>query len=161
MLAIIGSILGLLGSLLPEILKFFTQKEDHRHEIEMAKLQMDAMKLAGTIKLEELNAQADIEEAKVLYQSAEQKITGWRFVDGLVALYNSSVRPSFAYIFLGLYCYVKYSMVYMVVKAGANWQSVGSLVWNSEDFAIFATIISFFFGSRFLKYSLGKINGKK
>ena len=112
MLAIIGSILGLFGSLLPEILKYFTQKEDHKHEIEMGKLQMESMKLQGQIKLEELNAQADIEETKVLHTSAEQKLTGVRWIDAIVSLYNMSVRPTLTYAFFALYGYVKFSIIY-------------------------------------------------
>ncbi len=159
MLAIIGSILGLFGSLLPEILKFFTAKEDHRHEIAMGKLQMEAQKQAGEIKLEEINATADIEEAKAIYASAEQKITGVRWIDGIVSLYSSSVRPTLTYGFFLLYAYCKYSLIYGMVKAGASWQAVGTLAWNSEDFAVFATILSFWFGGRFLKHALARTNG--
>jgi len=160
MLAILGSLLGLFGSLLPEIMKWMNNKEDHKHEIAMGQLQMEAQKQAGIIKLEEINATADIEEAKALYESAKVPVTGWKFVDGLMSLYNSSVRPTLTYGFFLLYGYVKYSLIYSLVKAGANWQEVGTLVWNSEDFVVFSTIISFYFGSRFLKYSMERSNGK-
>ena len=160
MLAIIGSILGLVGSFLPEVLKYFTNKEDHKHEVEMAKLQMEAMKLQGQIKLDEINAIADVEEYKALYHAAEQKITGVRWIDGLVALYNSSVRPTLTYAFFALYGYVKFSIIYVSVSEGANWKVLGPVIWNSEDFAVFATIMSFWFGGRFMKYMLAK-NGKK
>ena len=160
MLALIGTILGLLGSLLPEILKFWNNKEDHRHEVEMTRLQMEAQKQAGEIKLTEINATADIEESKALYRASEQKITGWKFIDGIVSLYNSSVRPTFAYVFLALYGYVKYSMIYVaVVQGGLTWQQLGPQIWGSEDFAVLSTIIAFFFGGRFLKYSLGRVSG--
>jgi hypothetical protein len=159
MLTLLGTILGLFGSLLPEILKFFTQKEDHRHEVEMARLQMEAAKQAGEIKLEEINATADIEEAKAIYASAEQKITGVRWIDGLVALYSSSVRPTLTYGFFVLYAYVKYSMIYTAIQAGANWQSLGGQIWGSDDFAVFSTICAFWFGGRFLKSALARTNG--
>ena len=160
MLSLIGTIIGLLGGLLPEIMKWLNNKEDHKHEIEMGKLQMDAMKLQGQIKLEEVNATADIEEAKAIYAQAEQKITGVRFIDGLVALYSSSVRPTLTYAFFALYAYVKYSMIYTAVQAGANWKTLGVLIWNSEDFAVFSTIMAFWFGGRFLKSALARTNGK-
>jgi len=160
MLAIIGSILGLLGSLLPEVLKFFNNREDHKHEIEMGKLQIESMKMQGQIRLQELEAQADIEETRVLHQSAEQKLTGVRWIDAIVSLYNSSVRPTLTYAFFALYGYVKFSVVYTSVSAGANWKVLGPVIWGSEDFAVFATIMSFWFGGRFLKYALQR-NGKK
>jgi hypothetical protein len=158
MLALIGAILGLLGSLAPEILKFFNNKEDHKHELGMAQLQMEAQKQAGEIKLAEVNALADVEESKALYMSAEQKISGVKWIDGLVSLYSSSVRPSVTYAFFALYAYCKYSVIFTVVKAGAHWQEVGALVWGSEDFAIFATIMGFWFGGRMMKATLDRID---
>jgi len=160
MLSIIGTVVGLLGSFIPELLKFWKQKADHKHEIEMTKLQMDAAKLQGQIRLEEIGAMADIEESKALYAAAEQKITGWKFVDGLVSLYNSSVRPTITYAFMLLYMYVKYSVIYGMMQMGQKWQEIGSYVWGSEDFAMFSTILAFYFGGRFMRYSLQRIDKK-
>jgi hypothetical protein len=154
MLVIIGAILGLFGSLLPEILKFLNNKEDHKHEIEMGRLQMEATKLQGEIKITELNATADIEEVKALYASAKIESTGWRFFDGIIGFYNATVRPTFAYVFLGVYCLVKYAIYMSYTQAGYDWMQAVRTIWGSEDFAVFATIVSFFFGGRFLKYSL-------
>jgi hypothetical protein len=159
MLTIIGTLLGLLGSLLPEVLKFFNNKEDHKHEVDMAKLQMEAAKQAGEIKLEEINATADIEEAKAIYANAEQKITGVRWIDGAIALYSSSVRPTITYAFFALYGFVKFSMVYSAISMGTPWQTVGLMIWTSEDFAVFSTIMAFWFGGRFLKSALARSNG--
>lgn len=163
MLSLIGTIIGLLGGLLPELMKFFNNKEDHKHEVAMGRLQMEAQKQAGEIKLEEINATADIEEAKAIYASAEQRITGVRWIDAIVALYSSSVRPTLTYGFFLLYGYVKYSMIYALVKAGNNWQAIGTQIWNQEDFAVFSTIMAFWFGGRFLKSALNRAsgNGKK
>jgi len=160
MLALIGTLMGLLGSLLPELLKYFNNKEDHKHEIEMGKLQMESMKLAGQIKLEEINATADIEEAKAIYASAEQKITGVKWIDGLVSLYSSSVRPTLTYAFFALYAFVKVAAYMNFSEAGWNWHQIGAEIWSSEDFAIFSTIMAFWFGGRFLKAALARTNGK-
>jgi hypothetical protein len=160
MLVLLGTIFGLLGSLLPECLKFFNNKEDHKHELEMAKLQMEQMKLQGEIKITELNATADIEEVKAMYAAAKVESTGWKFMDGIISLYNSSVRPTFAYIFLGVYCLVKYAIFMSYTQAGYDWMTAVRTIWGSEDFAVFSTIIAFFFGGRFLKYSLERIKGK-
>lgn len=154
MLALIGTLLGLLGSLLPEVLKFWNNKEDHKHEVEMSRIQMEAQKELHQERLEEINAQADIAESEALYKSAEIKITGSKIIDGIIALYSSSVRPTITYAFMVLYMYVKYSLIYSLMQAGLKWNEVGGQIWNSEDFAVFATILSFWFGARFLKYSL-------
>jgi hypothetical protein len=125
----------------------------------MGRLQMEAQKQAGEIKLEEINATADIEEAKAIYASAEQKITGVKWIDGIVALYSSSVRPTLTYGFFLLYGYVKYSMIYSAAKAGYNWQMIGQMIWSADDFAVFSTILAFWFGGRFMRAALNRASG--
>jgi len=123
-------------------------------------LQMESMKLQGQIKLEELSSQADIEEVKVLHVAEQPKLTGWKFVDGIIALYQSSVRPTLTYGFFVFYGLVKFSQYKLFIASNYNnWQIVYGL-WNQEDMAIFSTVISFWFGSRFLKYALQR-NGEK
>jgi len=161
MLTLIGTLLGLLGSLLPEILKFFNNKEDHKHEVAMARLQMEMSKLQGDIKLAELNATADIEEVKALYASAKIESTGWRFIDGIIGLYNSSVRPTITYAFMGTYVLVKYAIYMSYYQAGYTWMQAVAAIWNTEDFAVFSTIMAFWFGGRMMKYSLERMTKGK
>jgi len=156
MLTIIGTILGLLGSLAPEILKFFNNKEDHKHEVAMFGLQMESLKLQGDIKLAEINATADIEETKALYASAKIGRTGWKFVDGLISLYTGSVRPTVTYAFMCTYILVKYAIYSSYVVAGYSWTQAVAAIWNTEDFAVFSTIMAFWFGGRFMKYALSR-----
>ena len=160
MLALLGTIFGLLGSIFPQILKLFVAKEDHKHEIAMANLQMEAQKQLATQRLVEINATADIEESKALYQSAEQKISGIKWIDGIVSLYNSSVRPTITYAFMALYMFTKVAFFYQLRTAGWTWMQVGASIWSSEDFAVFSTILAYWFGARMMKYSLERIPGK-
>ena len=81
MLSIIGTLIGLLGSFLPELLKFFKAKEDHKHEKEMFALQVQLAEKEHQFRVDEMNITADIEETKALYKSAEQRLTGSRIVD--------------------------------------------------------------------------------
>jgi len=161
MLAIIGAIIGLLGSLMPEILKFLNMKESNKHQIEMAKMQMEELRLRGEIEITKLNATADIEEVKALYEHSKIARTGWRIVDGLISLYTGSVRPTITYVFMITYGLVKYAIYYSYTQSGYTWTQAIAAIWNSEDFAVFSTVIAFWFGGRFLKYSLGRVtNGK-
>ena len=157
MLSIIGAILGLLGSALPEWLKLKKEAQDHAHELRMFELQIQLASKQAEFKMQEMGMEADIRESEALYKSAETKLTGWVWVDGIIALYNSSVRPTVAYAFMGLYAYVKYSVIYTAVKGGANWQTLGPMIWSSEDFAVFTTIIGFFYGARGMRYAMDKI----
>lgn len=157
MIAILGTVFGLLGSLLPEILKTWRQKSDQLHEREMYKLQMEGMKLQGDIKLSEINAMADIEETKAVYAHATIGRTGWKFVDGLISLYTGSVRPTVTYAFMATYVLVKYAIYVSYTHAGYQWTQAVAAVWSSEDFAVFSTIMAFWFGGRFMKYAFNRI----
>lgn len=160
MLTIIGALLGLLGSLAPEILKYFRQKADQQHEREMYKMQMEMAKLQGQIKLEELNATADIEEVKALYQHATPKNTGSRLIDALLAFISHTVRPVITYAFMGTYIVVKYAIYISYTQSGYSWTQAVGAIWNGEDFAIFSTIMAFWFGGRFMKYSFDRFAKK-
>ena len=157
MLTIIGAIVGLLGSLAPELLKFFNNKEDHKFQKEMAALQMEELKIRGEIDLTKINAQADIESEKALYEHSKLPRTGWKYIDGLISFYTGTVRPTITYLFMGTYILVKYGVYMSYTQSGYTWQQAVAMVWSGEDFAIFATIMGFWFGGRFLKYSLGRI----
>ncbi len=157
MLSIIGAIIGILGSILPEWLKNKKAKQDNEHELKMFELQLKAAEQQHQYKVEELNVQADIQESEALYRASEIKLTGSTMIDGVIALYNSSVRPTVTYAFLLLYAYVKYSMIYAALQQGSVWQVVGAQIWSSEDFAIFSTIMGYWFGSRGMKHALERI----
>jgi hypothetical protein len=150
MLALIGTILGLLGSLAPEILKYFNNKEDHRHEAEM-------LTLTHTYHLEEVNVEADISSEQAAYKNATQILTGWKIIDGIVSLYNMSVRPTITYIFMATYILVKYAIYTSYTQIGYTWQQAVSVLWTSEDFAVFSTIMAFWFGGRFMKWTLERL----
>lgn len=140
MLTLLGSLLGLLGSMVPDVLKMFRDSADKKHELKILELQMQQQATGHTQRLEEIKIQADISESKALYDTYTTHIT---WVDAL----NGSVRPVIAYCFFLLYATVKLTAVYN----GLAWQA-----WTEEDAAIFAGIMSFYFGQR----AMTKLRGK-
>ena len=64
------------------------------------------------------------------------------------AAYNCSVRPTLAYGFFVLYCIFKWIEYKLVSQHIAPEIFV---VWNQNDQAIFASIVSFYFGQRAFK----------
>jgi len=151
MLSIIGSILGLFGSFLPELLKFFKIKEDHKHEKDMFLLQVQLAEKQHKFRVDEMNITADIEESKAVYQMAEQKITGSKFIDGIIALYNSSVRPTITYAFMVFYGLVKYGQYKVFIASGLGKWEIMAAIWSGEDMAAFMTVMGFWFGGRMVK----------
>ena len=148
MLSIIGSILVFAGSFVPSLFKFWQDKRDKEHELKVMQLQIQAQSQAHTERLEEISAEADIAESKALYQSAQVTLSGVKWVDAVITFMTSSVRPVITYAFFFVYTWVKTEQ-YRITPDIAK-------IWTPEDMAIFCTIISFWFGSRSMRYYLGK-----
>jgi hypothetical protein len=132
MISVISALVGFLGSMLPEILHVFKDKADREHELKILQLQLEQQKMGNVARLDEIKVQADSVEVQALYKTFN---SGVRWVDA----YNATVRPSLAYAFFLLYSAVKL----MQFHHNMPW-----LLWSEEDQAIFAGIISFYFGQR-------------
>jgi hypothetical protein len=156
MLTLIGTIIGLIGSFIPELLKWLNNKEDHRHELAVLQVQAQMAMSEHAYRIEEINAQADVASEQAMYKAAEIKPTGVRWADALLNIYNGTVRPTITYVFLGLFCLVKVAQYKVLTEAGNTmWNTVWQL-WTGDDMAVFSTILAFYFGGRFMKYALGR-----
>lgn len=127
MITLLGSLIGFLSSIIPDVVKMFQDRQDKKHELEILKIQIQREQTAFNQKLEAINVQADIAESKQLYATYKTQI---KWVDAL----NGTVRPVIAYSFFFLYAFLK-------IEFADN-------LWTEEDQAIFAGIISFYFGQR-------------
>jgi hypothetical protein len=148
MLTIISSIIGFVGGFVPDILKYFKQKQDNAHEIEVMKLQMDAQAQLHTQRLEEINANADIAESQALYKSAELKPSGVGWVDAILYFWNGTVRPTVTYAFVGLYIATKVAQMYGMMKAQVPWDKALLFLWTEFDASALMLVLSYYFGAR-------------
>ena len=147
MITLLGSLLGFFGAAFPDILKIFRDKADKEHELKILMLQMDQQKQGYTQRLEEIRTNVDISESIELYKTYKTDIV---WVDAL----NGTVRPVLAYAFFALYATAKYFQFTLIPEGSV--QLLWGL-WQAEDQAIFAGIISFYFGQR----AMSKLRGGK
>lgn len=140
MITVLSSILGFFASAMPDLFKMFRDHQDRQHELVLLDMQMKQQQLGHGQRLEEIHAQADIAESRALYKTFYTNI-GW--VDAL----NGTVRPVLAYAFFILYAIVKAMQFYSLPEGDLlPWQI--EALWTVEDQAIFAGIISFYYGQR-------------
>ncbi|MDB2414173.1 holin family protein [Rickettsiales bacterium] len=132
MVTLLGSLLGFISAAFPDFLKLIRDHQDRKHELTILQLQMQQQAQGHSNRLEEIHVEADIAESRALYKTYN---TGIRWVDTL----NGTVRPVIAYSFFVLYALVKLMQFF----SGLPW-----MLWTPEDQAIFAGIISFYFGQR-------------
>lgn len=151
MITLLGSLLGFFGSAFPEFIKMWKDASDKKHEITLLQMQMQLQAQGHTERLEEINTQADIAESAALYKTYN---TGISWVDAL----NGTVRPVIAYAFFLLYAAVKFMSYAAVAHSDAvPFVVLHDTIWTEDDAAIFAGIISFYFGQR----AMNKVRGRK
>jgi len=140
MVTILGALLGFIGSLFPELFKLLHDRSDRKHELILMDKQIEFQKLASDQRLEEIRTQGDIIEIAALQKNYK---IGVEWVDAL----NGTVRPVIAYCFFFLYSAMKI-VAFASLDAHAPLSLLYDTVWADDDRAIFAGIISFYFGSR-------------
>ncbi|PCJ28991.1 MAG: hypothetical protein COA94_03005 [Rickettsiales bacterium] len=145
MVTLLASIAGFLTSIIPEIIKYFKDMNDKEHELSILEIQMQYNRDNDARSLEEIYVARDILEQASLYATFESKI--W-WVDML----NGSVRPVLAYSFFIMYVAVKY-LQYNAISASAHIVEHIEIIWNIDDQAIFASVVSFYYGQRTFRRS--------
>jgi len=154
---IAGAILGLVGSVVPELIKMWKEKQEHKRELEMLELQLKYQKEMAQIRVAEAESMAAIEMDKAAYEFAKPepiRPTGKLWVDLLQVignLYNQTVRPTLTYLIGACWLIVKLELA----------KQAGSLaaVWTPMDQEFVALILTFWFGRRALKRTFGRKEG--
>ena len=156
MFSILSSILGFATAGLPNILSFFQQKGDQKHEREMAKLQNEQALLMAekgfasqekiaAIELEQTNAETYTREREALYEHDAKLVSEaapW------VKTLNASVRPIVAFTFVGLLLFVDIGGFVWAVYKGEDFAKSMDIIFSADEMAIVSSIIGFYFGSR-------------
>lgn len=143
MVTVLASLAGFISSIIPEVIKYFKDINDKKHELDILEKQIEYSKINNLRSLEEIHISRDILEQASLYSTYKTEI---QWVDAL----NGSVRPILAYSFFFMYMFIKY-IQYKAISAHAFVIEYIEVIWNIEDQAIFAGIISFYYGQRTFK----------
>jgi hypothetical protein len=151
---LLGSLLGFVTSAFPDLLGLFRDRQDRMHELAILDRQMEQAKLGHQQRLEEIEVQADIAESKALYKHDQPVGVAW--VDTL----RASVRPIITYAFFGLFASVKGSGLYVLITVeGLLFAEALPQIWDPETQALFAAVMSFWFGSRTFTKMRNQSNG--
>ena len=143
LLTILSSLFGVASGVLPNIVKLMEVKQDHKHEIELTKLKMEAASKGLELTAIAEGAKADAAEGDSLRQH-DSAIHTTGFMEGL----RSSIRPVITYCFFFLFCGVKISIVWIMIQRDHNPMDIVNAVWDQNTMAVFAAVLGFWFGSR-------------
>jgi len=149
---ILGSLLGFGGSVVPAITDHFKQKNEQKFEL--AKMQkMAELRQAGfDQEFKMYETMADDKEHDRLIQHDISINQGTGFIAGL----QKSVRPVITYCFFGLFAAIEVTLLLEALEQGQSVSDALNILWDDDTKAIFAAIISFWFGSRAIDKSRRK-----
>ena len=144
MISLIGTLIGFGTSIVPEVLGYFKQKQANKQEINMLQAKAKYASQLSELKLKELDAEADIQETKSIYEH-DRTIDASPFIDSL----RGSVRPVITYLFFLMFICVKGVLMYALISnQNLDWTVAIEMAWDPETQAIFSAIIAFWFGNR-------------
>lgn len=152
--SVLGGIVGLSGSLAPAILGYFDKKHERKHNEEMRRIEMEAVKAGHKFQLEQAEIVAGQTETAAVYSHDESLSEGGGTI---MATIRASVRPIITYVFFMLFLAIKLSGLYTAWWV-QNVPLTPALValWDPNTEALFAAIMGFWFGHRaILKFGYG------
>lgn len=145
---VLGSIIGGLFRIAPEVLKLLDKANERKHELAMFTLQTDLEKLRGEFRMEEKyveHSTAALDAIQAAFQQqGEADAKAWKWVASVSAF----VRPGITFWFMGLYSIVKMLTVWLAYKANEPMAAVLDKAWNAQDFGLLSMILTFWFVGR-------------
>lgn len=146
MLALLSPLFGIVGSLLPSIVRIFERKQEIKYELDMAKLKIDAAERQADLQFNVEMVKASAVERQSLYDH-DKSLDGGKFINAL----RASIRPVITYTFFFLFCAVKIAAAWVMIDKGMSMPEMLAAVWDVETMSLFSTIIAFWFGSRMME----------
>ena len=145
---ILGSLIGGIFRIAPEILKFFDKKNERDHELKMFTLQTDLEKVRGEFKLEERYVDHSVSQLEAIKEAFKEQSATAQASYKWVAALSALVRPMVTYCLFLLYVLVKLSVIIIAVDSGIPWLEVVKNSWTIEDFGLLNMILTFWFVGR-------------
>jgi hypothetical protein len=145
---LLGSVLGGLFRLAPELIKQFDRVNEREHELKMFQLQTELEKQRGALQIEEKyvdHSNLQLQAIQTAFQ--EQAQTASKSYPWVAAL-SALVRPVVTYVLFGMYVLVKLVIILYALTNNADWVAVLKSNWTLEDFAMLNMILTFWFVGR-------------
>jgi hypothetical protein len=162
MLSLFSTLGGLLISGLPKLLDFFQNKDDQKHELALARVQVElqlqmmaqgfkAQERMEEIRTDQIAMQTDAQMTEAALKHDEkimEKASTW------VVNFVGTVRPIVTYIFIFELCAINAWIAYYVYSRPSlvtnmdDLIRVTDIIFSADEMAMLGGIIGFWFGSR-------------
>jgi hypothetical protein len=145
---LLGSLLGGVFRIVPEVMKLWDAKNERQHELAMLGKEMEFAQIKGEIAMREqettlMGKELDAMSVALREQGETARASGW-----FISAISAAVRPLVTYWFVVLYSIVKLAAILMAIDAGAEWKEVLVNSWTQDDMAMLMMVLTFWFVGR-------------
>ena len=167
MLTLLSTLLSFLMGGLPKILDFLQDRQDKKHELELAQMQIqrelemrklgfEAQERVEHIHTQQLEIETKSAEKQSLVQAQQAEMQAIYAHDmslnegtsTWMKNLRASVRPVITYGFFGLLVFIDIGLFAYGWSRGVPFTELAEMLWDPETQALFASIIAFHFGGR-------------
>ena len=156
MFTLLTTIVSFLSGGIPRILDFFQDRNDKKHELDMANLQFTReleLQKAGLqsqehieeIRLDGIQAQTAASEREALYSHDVEIGKG---ASTWVINARAIVRPAITFGLFALLAFVEIYGFYYAWASGSTFEVVMETLWDDEMQTVWASVVAFHFGTR-------------
>lgn len=158
---LIGTIIGVVGRAIPEVLKFFDAKNERKHELDMQDKLIEVERMRSMNKIDEIGAadQANFNDksldALMTAIQGQEMPSGIKLIDG----FSKLMRPliTFQWVII-LYPMVICAGFFLAIDSGVGALNALQGVFGPEEKGLVGAIINFWFLDRV--FARVKVGGK-
>lgn len=145
MITIISMVFGILGSLLPSLIRLLEKKMEFQYEIKLTELKIEAATKG-------LEMAVQVEDLKSLVQEGSNLRDHDMYIDGgqFINTLRASVRPVITYTFFIFFIVIKCLAFLVMINQGLPAKEAILTIWDVYTVSLFSTILAFWFGARAL-----------
>jgi len=146
LITLLSPFLGIIGSLLPSVVRIFERKQELKFQSETMKMQLELARQNAQIQIAVEDAKADAADAESV-RSYDNNVDGGNFINAL----RASLRPVITYTFFIVFMAIKLTVLFVMIDQGASMEAMLKAIWDQDTMALFGTVMGFWFGSRILE----------
>jgi hypothetical protein len=145
---LLGSLLGGVFRIVPEVMKLWDAKNEREHELAMLGKEMEFAQIKGEISMREQETVLMGKELDAMTEALKEQGETARASGQFISAISAAVRPLVTYWFVTLYSIVKLASILMAIDAGADWKEVLVSSWSEDDMALLMMVLTFWFVGR-------------
>ena len=145
---LLGSLLGGVFRVVPEVMKLWDAKNEREHELKMLGKEMEFAQIKGEISMREQQNVLMGTELSAMTEAIKEQGQTARAAGKFVAAFSALIRPGVTTWFVVLYSLVKIATMVMAFEDNANWKEILISSWSEDDMAMLMMILTFWFTGR-------------